>query len=234
MKKFLFRLLRSVFKVILLLFAISVLLTILFRFVPVPLTPLMVIRCFQQFSDDRRTLRLQKDWVSHDEISSHLRLAVVCAEDQNFYTHWGFDLNAIDKAVQHNKNHKRKRGASTISQQVAKNLFLWPSRNWVRKGLEVYFTALIELFWSKQRILDVYLNIIELGDGVYGAEAASKRYFNKTAKKISAGEAALLAAILPRPLKYSAKNPGPYIRKRQNWILNQMRLNEGIGTVKGK
>ena len=147
-------------------------------FLPVPFTPLMFIRSTQQMSDPKRDFRWKHDWVSAREISPHLRLAVICAEDQNFYAHWGFDLEAIGKAVEHNKKSRRKRGASTISQQTAKNVFLWPGRSWVRKELEVWFTGLIELFWSKKRILHVYLNSIELGDGIYGAEAASQHFFN--------------------------------------------------------
>lgn len=138
----------------------------------------MFIRSTQQMSDPKRDFRWKHDWVSAREISPHLRLAVICAEDQNFYAHWGFDLEAIGKAVEHNKKSRRKRGASTISQQTAKNVFLWPGRSWVRKELEVWFTGLIELFWSKKRILHVYLNSIELGDGIYGAEAASQHFFN--------------------------------------------------------
>lgn len=157
-------------------------------------------------------------------ISDNLQLAAVCAEDQNFLEHNGFDIEAIRKAMEHNEKSTRKRGASTISQQTAKNLFLWPSRSWVRKGFEVYFTALIELIWSKERILEVYLNIIELGPGVYGAEAAAQEFFNTSAEKLSRQEAALLAAVLPSPLKYSAKNPSPYVRTRQGWVLVQMRM----------
>jgi monofunctional glycosyltransferase len=194
---------------------------ILFRFVPVPVTPLMIIRCVEQKLDGK-DLKLKKNWVPLEQISSHLPLAVVCSEDQNFLNHSGFDFNAIEKAMKHNERSKRKRGASTISQQTAKNLFLWPGRSWIRKGLEVYFTFLIELTWSKQRIMEVYLNIIEMGDGVYGAEAAGKNFFRKSAKNLSASEAALIAAVLPNPRKFSAAKPSRYVAARQQWVLRQM------------
>lgn len=185
------------------------------------------MQCVNQMFDDKRDLRLKKDWVLLNEISPNLQLAVVCSEDQNFLEHYGFDLNAIEKAVKHNKSHKRKRGASTISQQTAKNVFLYDGRNWLRKGLEVYFTFLIELIWSKERIMEVYLNVIEFGDGIYGVEAASQQFFKISAKNVSRQQAALLAAVLPSPRKYSAKNPSKYILKRQSWILGQM---ENLGS----
>lgn len=182
----------------------------------------MLIRCAEQTFDDKRDVKLKKDWVSLEEISPNLQLAVVCSEDQNFLEHYGFDFDAIEKAVKHNKSHKRKRGASTISQQTAKNVFLYDGRNWIRKGLEVYFTFLAELFWSKERIMEVYLNVIEFGDGVYGAEAAAQEFFHTSAKKLSRQQAALLAAVLPNPRKFSARNPSAYVRKRQSWIILQM------------
>lgn len=204
-------------------FLLSVLIVLFFRFVPVPVTPLMVIRCAEQFQAGE-SLRLKKDWEPISRISSHLQLAVVCAEDQNFPTHNGFDIEAIQKAIEHNQKSNRKRGASTISQQTAKNLFLWPTRSWIRKGLETYFTVLIEFLWPKERILEVYLNIIELGPGVYGAEAAAQEYFHVSAEELSRSQAALMAAVLPNPLRYSAASPGPYVRSRQAWILTQMQL----------
>jgi monofunctional biosynthetic peptidoglycan transglycosylase len=201
---------------------ISVVSVIILRWLPIPFTPFMLVQCVEQVFDSQRELRLKKDWVPIEEISPNLQLAVVCSEDQNFLEHYGFDLDAIEKAVKHNETHKRKRGASTISQQTAKNVFLYDGRNWIRKGLEVYFTCLIEVFWSKERILEAYLNVIEFGDGVYGAEAASQRFFNIPAKKLSRQQAAVLAAVLPAPRRFSAKNPTPYIRKRQAWIMGQM------------
>lgn len=194
---------------------------------PVPITPLMVIRCAEQKMDGKE-MKLKKQWKPLEEISPNLQLAVVCSEDQNFLHHSGFDFEAIDKAVDFNKTHKRTRGASTISQQTAKNVFLWTGRSWIRKGFEVYFTFLIETFWSKQRIMEVYLNVIEIGDGVYGAQAASTAYFKKDAKKLSQGESALVAAVLPSPLKFSVAKPTVYVLNRQAWILNQMALWGGV------
>jgi monofunctional glycosyltransferase len=223
---------RFILKLFLWFLAISVLLVILFRFVPIPITVFMIERCIEQ-KIDGKPVKLDKKWVPLDKISNNLQLAAVTSEDQNFLWHHGFDYEAIDKAIEHNeKQQKRKHphihGASTISQQTAKNVFLWSSRNFVRKGFEVYFTFLIELLWSKQRIMEVYLNVAEWGDGIYGAEAASQYYFNKPASKLNAGEAAYLVAILPGPLKWSAAKPTPYIVNRHNWILNQMQNWGGI------
>ena len=201
----------------------SILSTLAFAVLPVPITPLMVIRSVEQWSDGEKAV-LKKDWVPLDEISRHLAPAVICAEDQNFLLHWGFDFGAIQKAIEHNKRSKRTRGASTISQQTAKNLFLWPGRSWIRKGLELYFTGLIELFWTKRRIMTVYLNIVEFGPGIYGAEAAAQHYFRKPANKITKEQCALLASVLPNPRKYSVSRPGPYVRRRQAWVLRQMRM----------
>ena len=183
----------------------------------------MLIRCVEQKVDGKE-LKLKKDWVPFEEISSNLQLAVVCSEDQNFIRHNGFDFEAIDKAMEYNEKHKKTHGASTISQQTAKNVFLWPGRSWIRKGFEVYFTFLIETFWSKQRIMEVYLNVIEMGDGVYGAQAASKIFFRKDAKYLSKGESSLIAAVLPNPRKFSAAKPSGYVLKRQAWIIHQMAL----------
>lgn len=201
--------------------SMSVALVLLYRFLPPPGTFLMVQRLVVQSFEDK-PLRLSKDWEPSENISLHLKKAVIAAEDQNFLTHNGFDLEAIEKAYEGNKKGKRIRGASTISQQVAKNVFLWPGRSWLRKGFEVYFTVLIELFWDKERILEMYLNVAELGEGIYGAEAASKAYFNKSASKISKEQAALLAAVLPNPRRWSVVKPGAYVKKRQRWILVNM------------
>lgn len=214
---------KIIWKITLWFFIISIFLVVLFRWIAVPVTPLMIFRCVEQKANGKE-LKLSKDWVSINEINNTLQLAVVCSEDQNFIEHYGFDFGAIEKAVEHNERHKRKRGASTISQQTAKNVFLWPGRSWIRKGLEVYFTFLIESFWNKERIMEVYLNVIEFGDGVYGAEAASQKFFKKRAKDLLKSESALLAAVLPNPLKFSAKSPTPYVSKRRNWVMNQMTL----------
>lgn len=201
---------------------LSIFSVVIFRFVPVPVTPLMLIRCGEQmFSSDE--LRLKHDWVSIDEISKNLPLAVVCSEDQNFMNHSGFDMDAIHRSVEAAKRGSRRvKGASTISQQTAKNVFLWPGRSWIRKGFEVYFTVLIEFVWSKERIMEVYLNSIEMGKGIYGAEAAAEFYWHTSAKNLSRSQAAALAAVLPNPRKYSANPPGPYVQERIGWIVDQM------------
>jgi monofunctional glycosyltransferase len=203
---------------------LSIVGTLVFAYLPIPFTPLMIVRVWEQMWDGERDMRLKKDWESLDNISTEMQLAVVCSEDQDFLEHEGFDFKAIKKAYKYNKTHKKKRGASTISQQTAKNVFLWPSRSWLRKGFEFYFTFLIEVIWSKERIMEVYLNVIEFGDGIYGAEAAAQHYFNKAAKDINRSEAALLAAILPSPLRYSVANPQANVRERQHWVMRQMRM----------
>ncbi len=215
---------RLLFKLALWFFGITIGLTLLYAFLPIPITPLMVQRCWQQAWDEERPVRLRHDWVSLAEISPHLQLAVVCAEDQDFLEHVGFDFEAIEKAYEYNKNHKRKRGASTISQQTAKNVFLWPSRSWLRKGLEVYFTFLIETVWSKKRIMAAYLNSIEFGDGIYGAEAAALHFYGKSAKNLNRQESAMLASVLPNPLIFKAEAPSAKLRQRQQWVLSQMRM----------
>jgi monofunctional biosynthetic peptidoglycan transglycosylase len=216
------KILRILWKIALWFVGLSIFSVVVFRFVPVPVTPLMLIRCGEQmFSSDQ--LRLKHDWVSIDEISKNLPLAVVCSEDQNFMNHSGFDLDAIQRSVDAAKRGaKRVRGASTISQQTAKNVFLWPGRSWIRKGFEVYFTVLIEFVWSKERIMEVYLNSIEMGKGIYGAEAAAQFYWHTSAKNLSRTQAATLAAVLPNPRKYSANPPGPYVQERIGWIVGQM------------
>jgi len=226
-KEFLLKLWRFTWKAAVLFFIISIASVILFRWVPIPVTPLMLIRCVEQKVDGKE-MKLKKDWVPIEKISPSLQLAVVCSEDQNFIKHNGFDFTAIDKAMEYNENHKKQRGASTISQQTAKNVFLWPGRSWIRKGFEVYFTFLIELFWSKQRIMEVYLNVIEMGDGVYGAQAASKAFFNKDAISLSRSEASRIAAVLPNPRKLNAGNPSGYVSGRSAWIMNQMNLWGGV------
>ena len=211
--------------------ALNIILVLVFRFVPVPASGLMVQRRVESWSSGK-PYASRHHWVPLEEISPSLGVAVIAAEDQNFTDHFGFDWQAIEKAVQHNEHSRRKRGASTVSQQTAKNLFLWSSRSWTRKGLEAWFTLLIEAGWSKKRILEVYLNIVEFGDGIYGAEAAARTYFGKPAKRLTPSEAALLAAVLPNPRKFKANAPSEYIRGRQGWILNQMRQLGGDQVVK--
>lgn len=203
-------------------FFLSVFSTIVFRWVPIPVTPLMLIRTVQQGMEGKDLL-LYKDWVSMKNISANMQLAVICAEDQKYLDHYGFDVEAIRTALERNKKSKKIKGASTISQQTAKNIFLWPSRTWVRKGFEVYFTFLIETFWSKERILEVYLNIAEMGDGIYGVEAAGQYYYKKPASELSRAQAAMIAACLPNPRRYKVNKPSTYLKGRQAWIMRQMR-----------
>jgi monofunctional biosynthetic peptidoglycan transglycosylase len=167
--------------------------------------------------------KIQKEWVSLEQMSIHMQKAAIAGEDQEFEEHIGIDIDAIEKAIEYNKSHKRKKGASTISQQVAKNVFFWQGRDWIRKGLELYTTFLIELFWSKERILEIYLNVAEMGDGIFGAEAAAKHYFGKSALKLTAEEAALITACLPNPIERKVNAPSEKVRKRQRWILWQMK-----------
>ena len=196
----------------------------LFSVMPVPFSAVMIERQLGAWIQGNFGYVAHSDWVSMDEISPWMGLAVIAAEDQKFPDHWGFDVSAIEKALAHNeRNENRIRGASTLSQQTAKNLFLWDGRSWVRKGLEAGLTLGIETVWSKKRILTVYLNIAEFGDGVFGVEAASQRYFHKPASRLSPSEAALLAAVLPNPLRFKASAPSGYVRSRQAWIMRQMR-----------
>jgi monofunctional biosynthetic peptidoglycan transglycosylase len=217
------RLLKIILKIVVGFLILSIATTILYRFVPVPVTPLMLIRCVEQ-KQDGKNIKLSKDWKPLEEISSHLQLAVVCTEDQNFLLHYGFDFKALKKAMLNNEKSKKIRGGSTISQQTAKNVFLWNGRTYIRKGFEAYFTLLIETAWSKERIMEVYLNVIEFGDGIYGAEAASQHYFKKSAAKINREEAAILASLLPNPRVYGKNIGGSYIQSRKQWTLQQMRF----------
>jgi len=202
----------------------------LFSIVPVPFSAVMVERQLSAWLTGDFSYVAHSDWVSMDEISPWMGLAVIAAEDQKFPEHWGFDVSAIEKALAHNeRNENRVRGASTLSQQTAKNLFLWDGRSWVRKGLEAGLTLGMETVWSKKRILTVYLNIAEFGDGVFGVEAAAQRYFHKPASRLTQAEAALLAAVLPNPIRYKADAPSGYVRNRQAWIMRQMRQLGGEG-----
>ncbi|MBE0397575.1 monofunctional biosynthetic peptidoglycan transglycosylase [Citrobacter amalonaticus] len=196
----------------------------LFSVVPVPFSAVMVERQIGAWLQGDFGYVAHSDWVSMDEISPWMGLAVIAAEDQTFPDHWGFDVAAIEKALSHNeRNENRIRGASTLSQQTVKNLFLWDGRSWLRKGLEAGLTVGVETVWSKKRILTVYLNIAEFGDGVFGVEAAAQRYFGKPASRLTQSEAALLAAVLPNPLRFKVAEPSGYVRSRQAWILRQMR-----------
>ena len=197
---------------------------LLFSFLPVPFSAVMVERQFGAWLTGDFGYVAPSDWVGMDEISPWAELAVIAAEDQRFPDHWGLDFGAIEKALSHNEQHENRiRGASTISQQTIKNLLLWDGKSWVRKGFEAGLTLITEAVWTKRRILTVYLNIAEFGDGIFGVEAASQRYFHKPASKLTMAEAALLAAVLPNPVRFRADAPSGYVRSRQAWIMRQMR-----------
>lgn len=200
----------------------------IFAFLPVPFSAVMVERQLGAWFSGRFDYVAHSDWVSMDEISPWMALAVIASEDQKFPEHWGFDVDAIQKVLD-NDGSEQMRGASTLSQQTAKNLFLWDGRSWVRKGLEAGLTVGIETVWTKRRILTVYLNIAEFGNGVFGVEEASQRYFHKPASRLTISEAALLAAVLPNPIRFRADAPSGYVRMRQQWIMRQMRQLGGEG-----
>lgn len=203
----------------------TILAVVTLRFMPVYFTPLMFIRVGQQITSGE-SIKLKHHWVSIDEMSKDMPLAVMSSEDQRFLMHHGFDFDAIQQAAKENREGKRKRGASTISQQTAKNVFLWPGRTWLRKGLETYFTFLIEALWSKQRIMEVYLNSIEMGNGIYGAEAVAQEHFGCKASQLTRKQCALIAATLPNPRKFNSAAPSPYMKKRQRRIVKEMNYME--------
>lgn len=215
-------LLRRLVKTVLLLMVGSILLVLAFRWVPPPGTALMVERKIESWSD-HQPIKLQRTWRPWKELPDDLKMSVIASEDQKFSEHWGFDLGAIQAAMEHNEDGGKLRGASTLSQQVAKNLFLWSGRSWMRKGLEVWFTCLIELLWSKERILEVYLNSVEWADGVFGAEAAAQHHFGIAAPYLSTQQASQLAAVLPNPRVWSASRPSTYVARRAAWIREQVR-----------
>lgn len=202
--------------------ALSVLAVALFRWIDPPYSAFMAESQVAAWLGRDRTYVFRHTWVDLTRISPNLPLAVVASEDQKFPEHWGFDVEAIERAYQLNRHSHKVRGASTISQQVAKNLYLWSGRSWLRKGLEAYFTVLIEGLWPKRRILEVYLNIAEFGYGTYGAEAAAQRFFHRPAARLTRSDAATLAAVLPSPEHYSAAAPSRYVLARRDWILSQM------------
>lgn len=205
-------------------FASTILAVLFYKYLPVYITPLMVIRTVEQVKEGK-DMAMHHHWVSMDKISPHMPVAVMASEDQRFLLHHGFDFDAIQKAAKHNRKGGTKHGASTISQQTAKNVFLWPGRSWVRKGLEMYFTFLMETLWSKQRIMEVYLNSIEMGDGIYGVDAVAEYNFNGiTSHDLTRADCALIAATLPNPRKYSSKLPSYYMRQRQQRIQHEMRF----------
>ena len=204
-------------------FASTILAVVAYRFVPVYVTPLMLIRVVEQTFSDEYAVKWEHHWVPLKEMSKYMPVAVMASEDARFLKHHGFDYDAIQKAVKHNKTAKTKHGASTITQQTAKNVFLWPGRSWVRKGFEVYFTTLIEFLWPKERIMEVYLNSIEMGEGIYGVDAVAEEHFSTDALHLSKAQCALIAATLPNPRKFSSKHPSAYMLKRQARILREMK-----------
>lgn len=227
---------RRVFKFLLWLaalwFGLTFAVVLAFRWFDPPTSSFMLRAQLSAWRADDASFRFRHEWVDDTRIASNLKIAVIASEDQLFAEHWGFDVKSINKALTERQRGKRVRGASTLSQQVAKNLFLWPGQSWIRKGIESYFTVLIETLWPKQRILEVYLNVAEFGKGIYGAEAAARRVFRKPASHLSAPESALLAAVLPNPIRLKAHAPSRYVRSRQQWILRQMRSIGGTGYLK--
>ena len=225
MKKFTIKLIFKIISYALILFiSLSLLGVIAYKFIDPFITPLMVIRCIEGFTDGN-SVGIDKEWRDYDEVSKNVFRACIAAEDARFLRHNGIDWRAVEQAKRYNEIHKGKkmRGASTITMQTAKNVFLWNGRSFLRKGLEVYFSYLIEIVWGKERILEVYVNVIEWGSGIYGVEAASQAYFGKSSSKLTNRQAALLAAVLPNPRKFSAKKPSPYIQKRAGNIQKRMR-----------
>jgi monofunctional biosynthetic peptidoglycan transglycosylase len=216
------RLVRGALWLVLACVLLSVLMVLIFRWVDPPFSAFMAESRIRAWAERDHEYVYRRTWEDLARISPNLPLAVVASEDQKFPEHWGFDVQAIEKAYQLNQHSHRVRGASTISQQVAKNLYLWSGRSYFRKGLEAYFTVLIEAFWPKRRILEIYLNIAEFGNGTFGAEAAAQRFFHKPAARLSRGDAAVLAAVLPNPEHWSAAAPPRHVLERRDWILNQM------------
>jgi monofunctional biosynthetic peptidoglycan transglycosylase len=218
-----FRLISRIIKLLFIFFVLgSLFFVILYRFVNPPITFLMIERGFERKADGK-DWKIDKHWKNFDDIADPMKRAAVAAEDQTFLENHGFDFNAIEKAIKKNEKSKKLIGGSTISQQTAKNVFLWPGRSLIRKGFEAWFTLLMEVFWSKKRIMEVYLNVIEMGDGIYGVEAASQAYFHKSASELTNQQAAAIAVIFPSPLKWSATNPTPYLKHRQYLIMKNMR-----------
>jgi len=216
------KILRWIWKAMLWFFGLSILSVIIFKWVPIPFTPLMVTRIIEFKLEGKDAIYSHK-WVPLEDISPNLQKAVIASEDGNFLKHNGFDFEAMQKAFKNNSKGRKLKGGSTISQQTAKNVFLWQGRSYIRKGLEAYFTVLIELIWGKERIMEVYLNSIEMGNGVYGAQEAARHWYSKTAINLTAREAAGIAAILPNPRKFKASNSSSYINRRKDKIMKVMR-----------
>lgn len=231
-KKRLFNIFKWMLKFAVIFFIISVLIIFLMRWINPVTSSVMMQRQISNFIKGDFEL-VKYHWVSYDDVSKFVPIAIVAAEDQNFPNHWGFDFKQIEKAMKQNKRGKRIRGASTITQQVAKNLFLWEGKSFVRKGIEAYFTVLLELIWDKKRILEVHMNIAEFGENIFGVGIASIAYFKKPPDKLTINQAALLAAVLPNPLRYSVVKPSGYVRGRQTWIIKQINSLGGPDYLKG-
>lgn len=224
---------KIVMKTFYIILIITIVIVVTFQYLPPVVTPLMIMRKFDG-GRQHPAIRITTDWVPFEQFSPNLWRAIIAAEDQNFCRHWGFDIKAIFKAYRFNQSHRGKRihGASTISMQTARSVYLWPGRNWLRKGIEIYITPWLELVWGKRRILEVYMNVVEWGDGLYGAEAASRKYFHKRARDLTETQAASLAAVLPNPRRWTPLRVTPYIRNRQAWILRQMRIMPPISCLR--
>jgi monofunctional biosynthetic peptidoglycan transglycosylase len=210
-------------KTVLYFLLVTVLWVLMYRFINPPITLLMVMRNIERKADGK-SFKTDKKWVDFKEMSDNIKRAAIAGEDQKFIQHWGFDVTAISRAYKANRADTTKmKGGSTISQQTAKNVFLWPGRSWIRKGFEAYFTVLIELLWSKERILEVYLNVIEMGDGIYGAEAAAQTYYGKSCRNLTRSEASMIAACFPNPIRWTPLHPTRFIRHRHYLIMRNIR-----------
>ena len=223
---------KIILKIFLWFIFLSIFFVLLLKWINPPTSSIMIQRKIEAVVTFKERQMIAYEWFSYDDISKQMAIAVVAAEDQNFPFHFGFDFEQIEKAIEQSNRGRKLRGASTITQQVAKNLFLWEGRSFIRKGFEAYFTVLLELLWSKERILEVYLNIIETGDMIFGVGAASQIYFKKLPLKITRSQAALIAATIPNPKRFSARNPSGYIFRRQSWILGQMSSLGGTSYLK--
>ena len=217
-------------KILLVFFTFSLIQVLLLKWIDPLTSSVMFQRELNLFSSNEKPISYE--WYNYDDISKEIVLAVIASEDQNFPAHFGFDFDQIGKAFKENNKRGRLRGASTITQQVAKNLFLWEGKSFIRKGFEAYYTILVEFFWSKRRIMEIYINIAEMGDNIFGVGMASKIYLKKKPAKLTAQESALIAAVLPNPKKFSVKNPSVYVKERLSWILEQMRLLGGVSYIR--
>ena len=232
LKQFIKRLPKIILKIILGFIIVSIFIVLLLKWLNPITSSIMIQRKIEAVITFQERQMIAYQWFSYDEISKQMALAVIAAEDQNFPIHFGFDFKQIEKAIEQSNRGRRLRGASTITQQVAKNLFLWDGRSFIRKGFEAYFTVLIELLWSKERILEVYLNIIEMGDMIFGVGAASQIYFKKLPSRLTRSQSALVAATIPNPIRFSARRPSGYVLRRQSWILGQMSSLGGTSYLK--